>query len=194
MTSLLRPIPFFIGLIGDLLTLALVGATIESEPLKNSFVRFHQRISPEASFYPTARQLISIARPPADSPDKVTVIIGGSSVFAGVGQEIGLVWTRTLQELLGPQYRVVNRSIPATSALSSGNIAAEWLLGQSKPVIFVANAIAPTHEIMQYLLFDAWQRGDLLPWPAPIADTGKRSIAATRRRGRWRSAPRSTPI
>jgi len=40
MTSHLRPMPFFIGLIGGLLTLALVGATIESEPLKTASFAF----------------------------------------------------------------------------------------------------------------------------------------------------------
>jgi hypothetical protein len=166
MMSLLRPMPFFAGLIVGLFGLAWLGGTIESEHLKSGFVRFHQKISPESGYYPTARQLISLAKPPATSAAKVTVVIGGSSILAGVGQESSLVWTRELEALLGPQYRVVNLSIRATNSMSNGNIAAEWLLSQSSPVIFVANPISAPAASARYLIFDAWQRGYLLPWPA----------------------------
>src|ERR1700738_575975 len=134
------PLPFFTGLAIGLIGVSWLGATVSSPYLVQSFVRFHQRINVEGGYFPTARQIRSILEARAEQPPRVFVIVAGSSVFHGVGQQASLIWTRFLQEHLGPQFRVINFAQRAGSTADFGNIAAELLLQRSQPVIFVGDA------------------------------------------------------
>jgi hypothetical protein len=58
-------------------------------------------------------------------------------VLHGVGQHESLIWTKFLQRELGPAFRVINFAQRGGSSTDFGNIAAELLLRQSRPVIFV---------------------------------------------------------
>ncbi|MEI9897640.1 MAG: hypothetical protein WDN28_28220 [Chthoniobacter sp.] len=67
----------------------------------------------ETSYYPTASQLVAVARaqcPP--TANKTLVVLGGNSVFNGSGQKRNELWSRALQEQLGDHYQVVNFSAP----------------------------------------------------------------------------------
>ena len=163
----LRPVAFLLGFTVGLLSLAWLGATLESPHLKSDFVHVHQRIDIESGYYMTARQMITIVRSRLSSDTKVYVIVGGSSTLNGVGQQESEIWTRHLQDMLGPQFRVINFAFRAGSMFDSGNVAAEWLLSQSLPVIYIGSGfeIDPLSQRHGYLLLDAWHRGYLLPWP-----------------------------
>jgi hypothetical protein len=168
----LAPLPFFIGFGVGLLALSWLGATLQSSHLVRNFVRFHQLISVESGYFPTARQVRSIVDEPGPAELKVNVIVGGSSVFHGVGQHESLIWTKHLQEQLGSQFRVINFAQRAGMSADFGNIGAELLLRESRPVIYVADGgvsqftIPIEASFYKHIVFDAWNRGYLLPWPA----------------------------
>lgn len=167
----LSPVPYFLGCVLGLLILSWVGAHVQSSRMAREFVRFHQSINVETDYLPTARQVRTIIEHSRDAAPKVYVIVGGSSVFHGVGQPADAVWTRFLQERLGPDYQVINFAQRGGSAADFGNIAAELLLQQSRPVIFVGDASITNYTVplqasfYRHLIFDAWHRGYLLPWP-----------------------------
>src|SRR4051794_27855708 len=96
MCRFLSPLAFFVGLGAGLLALSYLGSVLESPYLVQNFVRFHQLISVEAGFFPTARQVRAIVDAQTDPPPRVFVIIGGSSVLHGVGQHESLAWSRFL--------------------------------------------------------------------------------------------------
>jgi hypothetical protein len=165
------PLPFFAGLVLGLLALSWLGSVVQSTRLAESFVRFHQMISVETGYFPTARQIRSVVERRIEPEPKVYVIVGGSSVEHGDGQHESLIWTRFLQEHLGPSFRVINLAQRGGTATEFGNIGAELLLREGRPVIFVAGASvsAFSYRIQGSLyrdaIFDAWHRGYLLPWP-----------------------------
>jgi hypothetical protein len=162
--------PYFLGCGLGLLILSWFGAEVQSSRMAREFVRFHQLINVEANYFPTARQVRTIVELTGRPAPRVYVIVGGSSVLHGVGQPADLVWTRFLQEELGPDYRVINFAQRAGNAADFGNVAAELLLLQSRPVIFVGDAswnytIPLQTSFYRHIIFDAWHRGYLLPWP-----------------------------
>lgn len=166
----LSPIPFFAGLIVGLACLSWLGATLKSPHLQSNFVRYHQKISPETGYFPTPREFASIVGTNDSAVTKVYVIIGGSSVFNGVGQHELLVWTRALEKLLGAEFRVINLAQRGSGPPEAASVAAEWLLVRSQPVIYVT--MSPQFLFMdrypyggfQHFFFDAWHHGFLLPW------------------------------
>ena len=166
----LIPLPFFVGLAGGLALLSFAGSIVRNGDLVDHFVRFHQLINVEAGYFPTARQVKAIVDKTIDDDSLIYVIIGGDSVFHGVGQHESLLWTRHLQEHLGPRFRVINFAQRAGSPTDFGNVAAEYLLSRSKRVIFVADAglnpyTKPIAEsFYRHVIFDAWQRKLLLSW------------------------------
>ena len=163
--------PYFLGCGLGLLILSWFGAQVQSPRMAREFVRFHQSINVEADYFPTARQVRTIIESSREAAPKVYVIVGGSSVLHGSGQPPDLVWTRFLQEELGPDYQVINFAQRSGSPADFGNIAAELLLLQSRPVIFVADADIVSYarplqdSFYRHIIFDAWHRGYLLPWP-----------------------------
>ena len=148
-----------------------LGSIVESTRLAENFVRFHQQINVEAGYFPTARQIRAVVEQRIEPETKVYVIIGGGSVEHGVGQHESLIWTRFLQEHLGPSFRVINLAQRAGSATDFGNIGAELLLREGRPVIYVGGAGITRFSIdirgsfYRHAMFDAWHRGYLLPWP-----------------------------
>jgi hypothetical protein len=163
----LLPLPYFVGLALGLMGLSYLGSTVSSTHLRENFVRFHRLISPEAGYFATARQVRSIVDAPTNA--KVDVIVGGSSVMNGVGQHETMIWTRVLQEQLGSNFRVLNFAQRAGAVADFGNVAAELLLQRHRSVIYITD-IAVYGNVPFYrswyrhIIFDAWERGYLLPW------------------------------
>jgi hypothetical protein len=167
----LAPLPFFIGLAAGLMALSWLGATVESSRLAQSFVRFHQLLAVETDYFVTARQVRSLVETRAEGEPRILVIVGGSSILHGVGQHESLIWTKFLQQHLGSRFRVINLAQRGGRQGDFGNIAAELLIKQSRPVIFVVDVsvtFAPLPfetSFYRHIIFDAWHRGYLLPWP-----------------------------
>src|SRR5262249_9221945 len=116
----------------------------------------------------TVRQIEQIID--AGPKDKVFIIVGGTSVFFGVGQPVSVMWTRKLQSLLGDRFHVLNLAQRAGRSNEFGNIAAEILLQRHARVIYVAdgmpNEFAIPYEQAIFLpeIAEAWMRGYLIPW------------------------------
>jgi hypothetical protein len=134
------------------------------------FVRFHQLLSPESLFQPTASQLRALikARVP---PGRIAVIVGGSSILHGIGQGVEQLWTRKLEARLGESYRVVNLAMRAGLTTEAGALAAESLTKEGAPVIFVADlspgqAWSPLGRYYGYMFWDAYYKGLLIDDPA----------------------------
>ncbi len=113
------------------------GAARYSKP--SGFQRFHQRISPDALFYPPYAMLerLALAR---WQPGRTLVIIGGNSILNGVGQPEDELWSARLQYLLGDGYVVVNLAFRASAPTQGAALVAESLLQRGYPVIYVANS------------------------------------------------------
>lgn len=159
-----RPIFFLGALAVGLVTCALLGRLLSARDYHPDFTRFHVRISPEAHYYPTIEEMRSIVRARC-RPDQVLVIIGGNSIFYGVGQPIGKMWTEELQRRLGPQYCVMNFALRGATCLDGGAIVAETLRAEFPRQIYVANTSpfsAPVPfgvEPYRYLFREALARG-----------------------------------
>jgi hypothetical protein len=167
-----RPGFFLLGVMLSLAGLSILGSILVPRDLTDHFLRFHAKISNEYNFFPTARDIRAILDTGAEDGQAVTVIVGGTSVLQGASQAEPEIWTERLQKLLGPSYRVLNFAQRGGRPNDSGNIAAEMLLKQNKPVLFICDAmpnqvtIPLEFAIFRKPLFDAWQRGELLDWPA----------------------------
>jgi hypothetical protein len=165
----MKPIPFFAGLVLGLVLLAVVGSSIQNTQLATGFIRFHSNRNVETGFMPTAAELATIVD--QQPKPRAYVIIGGSSVLNGVGQSADFVWSRRLQDLLGKDFAVLNFANRAGGPIDFGSVAAEMLIRQHRPVIYVADANEslyandPRTSFYKYMLFDGWHRSYLLPWP-----------------------------
>jgi hypothetical protein len=165
---------FLLGLVVSMASLSVLGALIVPPDLTRDFVRFHTGIGIDHNFFPTAHDIRAILDAAAAKDDKpvVTVIVGGTSVFQGTSQSEPLIWTELLQKNLGSGFRVINLAQRAGRPNDFGNFAAEMLIKENKPVIYVCDSMTPQFtipiEASFYLktVFDAWQRGYLLDWPA----------------------------
>jgi hypothetical protein len=143
--------------------LALAGRAAASVNHFERFVRFHRYLNPETSFYPTASEVIALARASA-RPDQTLIIVGGNSIVFGSGQPNADVWSRELALLLGERYGVVNLALPAGVIGEHGTIAAEALVKEGRSVILVApgypvGAIAADGRTYPYVTWDAEAKG-----------------------------------
>ncbi len=163
----LLPMPFFIGIILGFATFCVMGANCARINPFVEFHRFHYFICQYSSFYPTINEMMALAI--ADLKDDQTlVVVGGDSVFNGMGQSVEELWTRKLQEKLGDKFHVVNMAIHGTTTFEGAYCVAEALIRKAKRVIFVTNTQpAQTAPIEGYQLasicFSAIQRDLLYP-------------------------------
>lgn len=168
-SSWLRPWGLLLGFVAGLVICAGLGRSLSSRDYHRDFVRFHMRISPEAHYYPTMDEMRAIVRARC-RPDQVLVIVGGNSIFFGVGQPLGKLWTEELQRQLGPGYCVVNFALRGSLCTDGGALVAESLREEFPRQIYVANTSpfaepAPFGmEPYRYLFREALARGLLMPF------------------------------
>ena len=122
-----RPPIFFIGIAIGLLVCSLAGRDIAKKNFYHNFQRFHRFISPAALFYPTTSQMMAIAES-SSTPDQTIVVIGGNSIFNGLGQNAEDLWTVHLQKILGKKFAVFNFAMPAADPFEGAYWASEALL------------------------------------------------------------------
>ncbi len=170
--SLLSPPTFFLGLILGFLTCCFGGRIAVAMATFRDFQRLHMYLSPTTLYFPTALQIRTLAERQLP-PDKIAVIIGGSSVMEGVGQTEAELWTRRLQEMLGDEFRVLNLAQPGGRPTEHGQIAAEMLLPTHPRLIYVCDSHVSefarypdgNRDIYRYLFHDARAHGLLLDFP-----------------------------
>jgi hypothetical protein len=162
------------GLLAGFALAVLLGAAAEGYSKPDRFRRFHPFISPESFFYPTFASLeqLALAR---WAPGRTLVIIGGNSVLNGVGQPEDRLWSLRLQELLGPDYVVVNLSFRGAFPSEAGALVAESLLRQRIPLVYVANTtpggvVRAFEGNYRHFFWTARARGALHDWPVREKD------------------------
>lgn len=165
----LSPIVFLCAVAIGFATPVALGRISTQHNMFERFVRFHQLIGAESHFNVTALQIYRLLEdvPPA----KILVIVGGSSRLAGAGQRPHEVWSRHLQERLGPDYAVVNLALRAGTMEQGGALAAESMIKAGRRVLFVADGSVSRFSPLGgqarywYLYYDWAARGLLLDAP-----------------------------
>ncbi|HEY9682419.1 MAG TPA: hypothetical protein V6C86_12635 [Oculatellaceae cyanobacterium] len=171
--------PCLIGILVGFLVCCVAGVVASRVNFYRDFHRFHEYISPATLYYPTVSQMVSIVESKA-KPDQTIVIIGGNSIFNGIGQQLSDLWSDNLAQQLGDKYAVFNFAQPGALPFEGGYWTAESLLKRGKKVIFATVAV-PTQagtpdgeKIYGYMYWDARAKSMLL-------DSPKRDAAIERR-------------
>jgi hypothetical protein len=147
------------------------------------FRRFHLFLSAETLYYPTVNQVRQLARAHIE-PDRIAVIVGGSSILHGTGQPVEKLWTDRLQECLGPRFRVLNLGLRSARTNEFGAVAAEVLRHDFPKLLFVSDItpgvfVKPDGNTHRYFYWDAQARGLLIddPLRAQVIEAGLEQAA-----------------
>jgi hypothetical protein len=162
---------FSAGVWAALLACSLAGHAVSEVNPFPAFRRFHRCIGPETLYYPTASEVRAVARDQL-RPDRIAVVVGGSSVLHGAGMSGDGLWTLRLQELLGERYRVVNLGMRGALPFEFGAVAAEMVLPEHDRLLFVTDTFPAASpgpldgDKYRYFFWDAYYRGLLPASPA----------------------------
>lgn len=171
----LRPAPYFAGVLLGISLAAWAGSWAARQDVYGDRSRFFFQISSEGNVFPTLENLRQFVRGKAD-PDKILVLVGGSSVMLGVGQTNDQLWTDELQRVLGGQFCVVNVGFRAAFFMSAAVPLAESLAAEypriilavdtvpARPLEFLYGPHVPGYPY-DYLPWQAWTAGALGPHP-----------------------------
>jgi hypothetical protein len=162
----LRALFLLLGIAAGFFAAVRLGHDAAGYSKPSNFKRLHQRISPEAAFYPPFAMLENLALAHW-RPGLTVVIVGGNSILQGVGQNEHELWSLRLQTLLGDRYVVVNLSLRGAYPSEGGALVAESLVRRGIPVIYVANSgPGPTARAYEstydFVFWDARAQGRLL--------------------------------
>jgi hypothetical protein len=166
----IAPAWFLGGLLLGLILLGWAGRRIARTDYHPGFVRFPPSASPESRYFPTVNEMAAIVRGQC-RPDQVLVIVGGNSVLLGVGQPVGEVWTKHLQDLLGDKYCVINFAFRGASPTNGGAVIAEVLRNEFPHQIYIADEAELTavpsigNDTYRYLNWQAYFGGKLINYP-----------------------------
>jgi hypothetical protein len=181
---LVAPWPLLLGVLASFLGCCAAGRWYGHHNVYQDFQRFHPWINQQTHHYPTATQVMALARTRLD-PDKVAVIVGSNSILYGAGQRAAVLWTKALQAELGDDYRVINLAVGGAFPVEFGGVVAEALSGEYRKMVFVtltggATGGPPDGHFYQYLYWDAWGKGLLGEYPE--REEGLREYARAARR------------
>jgi hypothetical protein len=161
--GMLRVGPCVMGIILGFIACCVAGATVAKANFYENFHRFTDYTSPTTLYYPTVSQMVSMVNLQS-TPDQTIVIIGGNSIFNGVGQQSSEIWTDTLRQRLGSDYAVFNFATCGSQPFEGAYWVAESLLSKGRKVLYVTVAMptaAGTPEggkIYGYLYWDAHEK------------------------------------
>jgi hypothetical protein len=165
---LLAPRALLLGVAAAFLGCCLAGHLASRRNAIHDFERFHPLLAPESLYFPTVGQVRQLAKSRLD-PDKVVVIVGGSSVLHGTCQRADHSWAHHLQEQLGDRYQVLNLAMRAGDTAEFGAVMAE-VLGRDFPKLILVADMKPgwVHPDVggarhAFLFWDAYYKGLLLP-------------------------------
>lgn len=137
--SLLKPKTFFLGIVIGFAICCCTGYLVSKGARLSHFTRFFLAIQPQMYYYPTVNELVETARHDV-SHDKILVLLGGSSVFRGAGQDPNELWSDELQRILGDKFKILNYASDSASPFSFGGVLFRILKKEYKKIIFVAAA------------------------------------------------------
>jgi hypothetical protein len=163
-SNLFRSKAFLVGLVVGLSLCSAVARYVSHRGYHDVFTRFHIYISPDGQYYPTLEEMCSVVRTRC-RPDQVLVIVGGNSIFHGVGQPADKLWTGELQRQLGDGFAVVNLAFRGAFCTDGAAVVAEVLRKEFPRQIYVANAgpFAMPEPVgsgpYRYLIWEARSRG-----------------------------------
>jgi hypothetical protein len=164
-------VPLLAGAVVAFVACCVAGRVVSRVNHYEKFARFHPYCHLQTFYYPTASQVLALARQYL-SPGRIAVVVGGNSVLAGLGQREQQLWTHQLEQLLGPDYRVLNLAMPAAQPAEFGGVIAEVLAGEFRKLIYITNigSLANFGEadglLYRYFFWDAYLKG-LLPHTSP---------------------------
>jgi hypothetical protein len=167
----LRALSFAVGFLLAIASCSLLGWQMSAQNIFHDFDRFHTRLSPESFFQPTAREVHALAKDLLDR-SKTNVIVGGSSVFYGVGQPQGQTLADNLRRELGNEYRVINLAMRGGDISGIAELTAEMLTREQYHVVYVSDIVVAANPQAigsvpyQYFYWDAKARNLLMDWPA----------------------------
>jgi hypothetical protein len=130
----------------------------------DNYVRMFLPIQPQMQYYPSPFQVVNTVSK-LYVPGTTLVIVGGSSIFRGTGQNVSDLWSNRLQADLGSGYTVVNLSIDQQSMESFGAVAFRILRQRYHRVIYVGLAdergAGPIDglPVYKYFFWDAYYSG-----------------------------------
>lgn len=160
--SFLIPRALFLGVGLAFVACCVAGRRSSESHQLGRVKRFHQLISPENLFYPTASQVKQLALT-RSRKSCINVIIGGSSILNGSGQQAHELWSDNLAELLGPDYRVINLGFRGATTGEFGVLAAEMIMNR-RDVILITDISpnggkwSPDGWRYRYFFWDAWYK------------------------------------
>lgn len=167
---MLCPAALILGAVAAFVACCVAGRLAARRNFYKHFVRFDPYRNPMTFYYPTASQVRALARERLDRK-RVAVIVGGNSILNGIGQHTARVWTRSLQNLLGDDYRVLNLAMLGAETGEFAGTMAEILEAEYDRVIYLGilnsstNAGDPDGNIYRYFFWDAHFKGMVPPCP-----------------------------
>lgn len=179
------PWALFLGCLTAFAACCVAGRRCSETHVLTRVHRFHQLLTPESLFYPTASQVKQLAMA-RTRKSRINVIIGGSSVLNGSGQQAHELWSDKLAALLGPEYRVVNLGFRAAAPGEFGALGAEMIMKRRR-VIFISDvppggsaAYSADGRMHRYFFWDAWYK-KLINRTLPLRREGVEELLSERR-------------
>lgn len=138
--------PFFLACVLAFGSCCCAGRYLAGTDILNSssavpFKRFTEAISAEGQFLPTFSELYQLALG-AREKDRTLVIVGGDSIFYGLGQDREHLWSESLKKDLGSDFTVVNLAFRGGGLMQGAWFVFESLGSKYKDVVFVGNTWA----------------------------------------------------
>jgi len=128
---------FVLGMLCSILVISTLGRATLEKPQFPNLKRFWTYQSPAINFFPTARQVNTWALQQIQTNQKV-IVIGGSSVLLGNGQQVSQTVSANLQEMLGKEYVVLNLAVRGGASFGQGFYVAAFLKSRGYNVTYVS--------------------------------------------------------
>jgi hypothetical protein len=156
--------PYFAGILLGFGACVFAGHELSRTTQFDNYVRMFIPIQPQMQYYPSPFQLVNTVSK-LYVPGTTLVIVGGSSIFRGTGQNASHLWSNRLQADLGSGYTVVNLSIDQQSMESFAAVLFRILRQRYEHVIYVGLAdergAGPIDglPVYKYFFWDAYYSG-----------------------------------
>ena len=159
----LKVFPCVLGILIGFAACCISGAQVAKTNFYENFHRFTDYTNPTTLYYPTIAQMLAIVNAQSTT-EQTVVIIGGNSIFNGIGQRSNEIWTDDLRKTLGRDFAVFNFANCGSQSFEGAYWVAESLLARGRKVLYVTVAIptaggAPEgSKVYGYLFWDAHEK------------------------------------